>query len=193
MGGCSSPCCYPLVVAAPPTGYGHLLALGCLAGRFGVVADLLPWGCGLWLAWTSLLHWGSTDCAQAPSSDCAGMAGLCQGQLRSVSGSLVLLPFSCGPPSSLNQGGHTLDFQHSWATGWGLPLSVSGPQGTLCAVSHPHYQVRFMTNTHAQALTFFLSLSVSHRHSHTRKIVCVHLGKANVFGTTKHLDHDSGC
>lgn len=42
----------------PPTGYGHLLALGCLAGRFGVIADLLPWGCGLWLAWTSLLHLG---------------------------------------------------------------------------------------------------------------------------------------
>lgn len=112
-GGCSSPCCYPLVVAAPPTGYGHLLALGCLVGCFSVVADLLPWSCGLWLAWTSLLHWGSTDCAQAPSSDCAGMAGLCQGQLPSASGSLALLPFSCGPPSSLNRGGgHTLDFQH---------------------------------------------------------------------------------
>lgn len=61
-----------------------LLSTGCLAGRFGVIADLLPWGCGLWLAWTSLLHWGSTDCTQAPSSDCAGMAGLCQGQLPSA-------------------------------------------------------------------------------------------------------------
>lgn len=47
-GGGSSPCCYPLVVVGPPTGYGHLLALGCLAGQFGVIADLLPWGCG-WL------------------------------------------------------------------------------------------------------------------------------------------------
>lgn len=147
-----------------------------------------------WLAWTFLLHWGSTDCAQVISSDCAGMAGVCQGQLPSASGSLALLPFSRGLPSSLNRRGHTLasDFQHSWGTGWGLPLSVSRPQGTLLqSLTLIIKYVSWQTPMHRHSHSFFLSLF--HTDTHTHAKLYVPLGKSNVFGTTKHLDHESGC